>query len=140
MFGMGFGEIILVAIVAVIFLGPEKLPQTMIDIAKFFRAFKKTINEAKENLDREINISEIKQEALSYKKSIETGTEKLTKGLSLDDLDTIIDSAEDKKPSEESKTQATPSTSQNRDKQVHGAEIDFKSATRQSEETCAKDS
>ncbi len=37
MFGMGIGEILLIAIVAVLFLGPDKLPSTMVDIAKFFR-------------------------------------------------------------------------------------------------------
>ncbi len=35
MFGMGFMEIILIAIVAIIALGPEKLPGTMVQIAKF---------------------------------------------------------------------------------------------------------
>lgn len=92
MFGMGFAEIILVAVVAIIFLGPDKLPQAMVDIAKFFRAFKKTIAEAKDSLDREISISEIKQEALSYKKSLEEGAQKLSKEIKLDDLEPVLDS------------------------------------------------
>ena len=39
MFGMGLTEIFLIAIVAVLFLGPDKLPSTMIEIAKFFPNF-----------------------------------------------------------------------------------------------------
>lgn len=41
MFGMGFFEILVVLIVAIIFLGPEKFPQAVVDIVKFFRAVKK---------------------------------------------------------------------------------------------------
>ena len=42
MFGMGFMEIFLVGIVAVIALGPEKLPSAMVDIAKFFKKLERT--------------------------------------------------------------------------------------------------
>lgn len=67
MFGMGIGEILLIAIVAVLFLGPDKLPGTMVDIAKFFRSVKGTVNSAKATLEEEMKFSEMKQEALSYK-------------------------------------------------------------------------
>lgn len=106
MFGMGFAEIILVVIVAIIFLGPDKLPQAMVDIAKFFRAFKKTISDAKESLDREISLNEIKEEALSYKKSLEEGAQSLTKGITLDDLDPVLDSEVKNKISQGQKVSA----------------------------------
>jgi len=67
MFGMGIGEILLIAIVAVLFLGPDKLPGTMVDIAKFFRSVKGTVNSAKATLEEEMKFSEMKREALSYK-------------------------------------------------------------------------
>ncbi len=67
MFGMGIGEILLIAIVAVLFLGPDKLPSTMVQIAKFFRSVKGTVNSAKATLEEEMKFSEMKQEALSYK-------------------------------------------------------------------------
>ena len=72
MFGMGFAELLLIAVVAVIFLGPEKLPQAMIDIAKFFRKFKSSIADAKGALDEELKLGELKSDALSYKKKIES--------------------------------------------------------------------
>ncbi len=34
MFGMGFTEILLIALVAIIALGPEKLPTTMVQIVR----------------------------------------------------------------------------------------------------------
>ena len=82
MFGFSFGEVLVIVIIAVLFLGPDKLPQTFIDIAKFIRAVKKTINDAKEAIDREVHISEIKQEALEYKKKFEQGTNEITKEIS----------------------------------------------------------
>jgi len=70
MFGMGFMEIFLVLVIAVIALGPEKLPTAMVDIAKFFRKFKSGIEDAKSTLDNELNISEMKQEAEKFKQSV----------------------------------------------------------------------
>ena len=40
MFGMGMGELLVVAIIAIIFLGPEKLPDAMVKGARYFKTFK----------------------------------------------------------------------------------------------------
>ncbi|WP_104640114.1 Sec-independent protein translocase protein TatB [Helicobacter suis] len=77
MFGMGFFELVVIVVVAIIFLGPEKFPQAMLDMARFFRAVKKALNEAKETLDKEIHIEELKQESLEYKKRFEQSTKPL---------------------------------------------------------------
>ncbi len=71
MFGMGFMEIFLIAVVAIIALGPEKLPTAMVEIAKFLKKFKSGIEDAKSTLDNELNISEMKAEAAKYKAQIE---------------------------------------------------------------------
>ena len=70
MFGMGFTEILIIAVIAILFLGPDKLPSAMIEIAKFFRNTKRTIGEVKDTLEQEMNVSEIKKEALAYKKEL----------------------------------------------------------------------
>jgi len=70
MFGMGIGEILLIVIIAILFLGPDKLPSTMIDIAKFFRQVKGTVSEAKATLSEEMKLSEMKESALNYKKEL----------------------------------------------------------------------
>ncbi|MDR1451846.1 MAG: Sec-independent protein translocase protein TatB [Helicobacteraceae bacterium] len=72
MFGIGLGELLLIAVVAIVFLGPDKLPETMMKTAKFFRVVKKHLTEAKTAFEQEINLNELKSEALEYK-------EKLTK-------------------------------------------------------------
>ena len=71
MFGMGFTEILLIALVAVIALGPEKLPTAMVQVAKFINKFKTGIADAKATLDNELNISEMKAEANKFKAQIE---------------------------------------------------------------------
>ncbi|GAA8127705.1 Sec-independent protein translocase protein TatB [Helicobacter pylori] len=86
MFGMGFFEILVVLIVAIIFLGPEKFPQAVVDMVKFFRAVKKTLNDAKDTLDKEINIEEIKKETLEYQKLFESKVESL-KSVKIEELE-----------------------------------------------------
>ena len=71
MFGMGFTEILLIALVAIIALGPEKLPTTMVQIAKFINKFKSGLEDAKATLKNELNISEMKEEANKFKAQIE---------------------------------------------------------------------
>ncbi len=79
MFGMGFTEMLLIAVIAILFLGPDKLPSTMIEIAKFFKNVKSTIGNVKDSLEEEMNLSEIKQEALAYKQELLKTSESLHK-------------------------------------------------------------
>ncbi|QOP44210.1 Sec-independent protein translocase subunit TatB [Sulfurimonas sediminis] len=79
MFGMGFTEMLLIAVVAILFLGPDKLPSTMVEIAKFFRNVKNTIGTVKDSLEEEMNLSQIKQEALAYKQELLNASESLNK-------------------------------------------------------------
>lgn len=79
MLGFGLGEIILIVVVAIIVLGPDKLPNALVEIVKTIRVIKKTINDAKETLDKEINIAELKREAQEYK-------DKLERSVSLDSI------------------------------------------------------
>jgi len=91
MFGMSLGEIFVIVIIAILFVGPDKLPDTMVKIAKFFRSFKNTINEAKESFDRELQISELKEEALAYKKQLESSVTDVKTQSGLNKLDELYD-------------------------------------------------
>ncbi|MDX9796802.1 MAG: Sec-independent protein translocase protein TatB [Sulfurimonadaceae bacterium] len=71
MFGMGFFEILLVAVIAIIALGPEKLPTAMVEVARFFKKFKSGIDEAKSTLDNELQLSDMKEEASKFKAQID---------------------------------------------------------------------
>ena len=71
MFGMSFGEILIIAVIAILFIGPDKLPEAMVNIAKFFRSFKKTVNDTKETIEQELHLAELKEEAISYKDTLD---------------------------------------------------------------------
>lgn len=86
MFGMGLGEIFLIAIIAVLFLGPDKLPSTMIEIAKFFRSVKSTVSSARATLEEEMKFSEMKQEALNYKKELTDASAELERMASVTEI------------------------------------------------------
>lgn len=70
MFGMDLGEILVIAIVAILFLGPDKLPGAMVEIAKFLKGAKNAINSMKDSIEEEINVKSMKDEALAYKKEL----------------------------------------------------------------------
>lgn len=96
MFGMSFGEILIIAIIAILFLGPEKLPDAMVKIAKFFKSFKKSINEAKDTIEQEMHISELKDSAISYKKQLEDSVNEVKKDVNvLEDLNGSIEDITD---------------------------------------------
>ena len=103
MFGMGLSEIFLIIVVAILFLGPDKLPDTMVQIAKFFRSIKRTVNDAKSSFEEELKISELKEEAFKYKKQLDEATQKLEsmKNIDITSLDDLTETVEDVKKSEE---------------------------------------
>ena len=100
MFGMGFMEIFLIAIVAIIALGPDKLPTAMVEVAKFLKKFKSGVADAKSTLDNELNITEMKAEANKFKAQIEDTKMSMTMDSKVDlGLDDIMkDELKEKKP------------------------------------------
>jgi len=77
MFGMDLGELLVIAIVAVIFLGPDKLPETMVSIAKFIRGVKETISSTKATIAEEIHYTQMKEEVIAYKNDLLSASDEL---------------------------------------------------------------
>lgn len=106
MFGMGFMEILLIAVIAIIALGPDKLPTAMVEIAKFIRKFKSGVEDAKSTFDNELNIKEMKEEANKFKAQIEDAKSTVSMDTKVDlGLDDIMNddltSEKEEKPKEE---------------------------------------
>ena len=95
MFGMGFTEIMIIVVIAILFLGPDKLPSAMVDIAKLFRSAKKTINSVKDSIEQEMSVSEIKQEALAYKKELLETSNEIKEATDITDVQTTLASLGD---------------------------------------------
>jgi len=89
MFGMSFAEIMIIAVIAVLFLGPDKLPSAMVDIAKLFKSFKSSINDAKSSFEQEMKIQELKEETLEYKKKLDSAATSMRKTVTFDELNEI---------------------------------------------------
>ena len=89
MFGISMPEITVILIIAIIVLGPEKLPKVLVELAKYFKVIKKTINDAKSSFDQELRIAELKEDAKKYKEGITQASESVRKKLTFEELDEI---------------------------------------------------
>ncbi len=83
------GEIIVILVIAVLVLGPEKLPSTAVQIAKILKALKKQVDDAKESIEKEIRVSEIKKEADKYKNEFSEYNQNIRKKLSFEEFDEL---------------------------------------------------
>lgn len=86
---MSMGEIIVILVIAVLVLGPEKLPSTAVQIAKILKALKKQVDDAKESIEKEIRVSEIKKEADKYKNEFSEYNQNIRKKLSFEEFDEL---------------------------------------------------
>jgi len=133
MFGMGFSEILIIAVIAILFLGPDKLPSTMIEIAKFFRSVKNTVGSVKQSIEEEMHVADIKEEALAYKKELLSATTTINK---MGDIDSLINDEIDKTTQPQPKKESQPQTPQptNELAQEKTQEVTFKKKKKKVEE------
>lgn len=72
MFGLGMTEIFCFAVIALLVLGPDKLPEAIRFVAKWYGKIKKLLNNMQNEIDRELRLSEFRDE---IQKEIEKITE-----------------------------------------------------------------
>jgi len=61
MFDIGFSEIVVIAVVALVVLGPEKLPKTARTLGHLFGRLQRYVNEVKRDIQRELELEELRK-------------------------------------------------------------------------------
>ena len=61
MFDIGFSEILLVSIVTLLVVGPERIPETVRNVAGFVRRIRRSLFDIRSQIEQEINMPDIKQ-------------------------------------------------------------------------------
>ena len=62
MFDIGFPELLIVSVVALIVIGPEKLPQTVRTLSLWIARFRRSLANIKMEIENEIGVDEIRQQ------------------------------------------------------------------------------
>ncbi len=114
MFGIGMPELLLLLAIALIVVGPKKLPELAKALGRGIAEFKKATNDLKESLETNTDFSELKE--------------------SFDDIQkTVVDATLPSTPSEESDTEETESSTTTSD-QEHDDEVELASSSEDVEE------
>lgn len=82
LFGIGFGEIVLILIVALMIFGPGRLPEIARTIGRFSRSLKRMSSDFTSAMAKEIDMEEEQKNLKKMSTDLKTD---LTKGLSLGD-------------------------------------------------------
>jgi len=61
MFDVGFSEIVVIAVVALIVIGPEKLPKTARTLGHLFGRLQRYVNDVKADINRELELDELRK-------------------------------------------------------------------------------
>ncbi len=58
MFGLSFGELLIIAVLALLLLGPERLPEAAKTIGKSLRDLRRVTDDLKDQMERELDVDE----------------------------------------------------------------------------------
>jgi sec-independent protein translocase protein TatB len=71
MFGIGMSELLLIMVIGLVVIGPKQLPELARTLGKMFAQFKRTTNDLKEQVDREVRQFTEMEEVQDFKRSME---------------------------------------------------------------------
>ena len=61
MFDIGFSEIVVIGVVAIVVIGPERLPKTARTLGHLFGRLQRYVNEVKADINREMELDELRR-------------------------------------------------------------------------------
>ena len=62
MFDIGFPELLVILLVGLVVVGPDKLPQLIKGLTKSFRTIRSYLNQIRSQLERSVGMDEIRQD------------------------------------------------------------------------------
>ncbi|HEX7926927.1 MAG TPA: Sec-independent protein translocase protein TatB [bacterium] len=71
MFGIGMSEFLVILIIGLVVVGPKQLPEVARTLGKLFAQFKRTTNDLKEQVDREVRQFSEMEEVKEFRRSME---------------------------------------------------------------------
>jgi len=74
MFDIGFTELIIIGVVALIVVGPERLPKVARTAGHLFGRMQRYVSTVKSDISREIELDELRKAGQSFKASVESVT------------------------------------------------------------------
>ena len=100
MFDIGFSEIVVIAVVALIVIGPERLPKTARTLGHLFGRLQRYVADVKADINREIELEELRKMRDSMQKAASDMQSTVDTELNKT-ADELNKAAEGKKPEEQ---------------------------------------
>ena len=100
MFDVGFSEIVVIAIVALIVIGPERLPKVARTLGHLFGRMQRYVNDVKADISREMELDELRKLQASVQDAARSIEQSVTQEISTTEaqLNSIAASATDAAP------------------------------------------
>jgi sec-independent protein translocase protein TatB len=82
MFDIGFSELMVIAVVALVVLGPERLPKVARTAGHLFGRLQRYVNDVKADINREIELDELRKFKTEFETAAQTVESDLRTGMS----------------------------------------------------------
>ena len=111
MFDIGFTELMVIGVIALIVIGPEKLPRVARTVGHLAGRLQRYVSDVKADINREIELDELRkmrdsmqQAASNFESSVKSEMDKTESDLNK----TVEDAVADKKPEESKPVESKP--------------------------------
>lgn len=109
MFDIGFTELVIIGVVSLLVIGPEKLPGTIRTASAWLHRIRRGFNDIRQEVEQELHNDAVLQELRKTRDEIKTGVENAQREFQ-DDAAALTKPAAD--PASDTKANATPAPGQ----------------------------
>ncbi len=81
MFDIGFTELLVIGVVALLVIGPERLPKVARTAGHLFGRFQRYVNDVRADISREMELEELQKAGKAFKESVEQAAHGVEKGV-----------------------------------------------------------